>query len=966
MTTLQFASAPGSLRHPVTSPGDGQLLHDFATSQDQAAFTQIVRRHGPLVLGVCHRVLQHTQDAEDAFQATFLVLARNAHSVRKGEALASWLYGTAYRIAMKAKRDAARRRQHERQAKRTSRASAPTELAWHEVQSALDEELERLSPAYRSAFVLCCLQGLSLANAAQQLGVKEGTVSSRLTRARKRLQEALGRRGIALSALLAALAVSGEVMACVPRPLVKHTARAALEFRAGTVKGLSAQVVSLAEGAVNTMFATRTKLLAIALLLTFGLLSFGAVHLRPQGTASERMPPAEKPPPQAIPEKAAEEKQEAEKHDRLRIAGRVLDQEDKPVTGARVYLLDMSPPEQPPKVQATSGRDGRFAFSLAKADVKRNLGYRNPWMAVFLVASAEGYGPAMHRLSQPDAKEERVLRLVRDDAPITGRVLDLEGQPLAGVQVEVDVLAIPKEKDLSSFWKAVQARQSAYPPENTFLDAMYSPRFRHLFPKVTTDRKGRFTIKGVGRERVVGLIISGPGIETRKVRVLTRQIKSLTVPAWKNNPEGHTFVYHGARFDHVAAPSSPIVGVVRDKDTGKPIPRAIVYSYKFAGNNIHGLMDLHTVADEQGRYRLTGMPRGEGNKLLAHPPKDLTTITQPYVMAIKNVPKSDGLRPVTVDFELKRGVWIEGKAIDKITGKPVFGRIEYFAFADNAHLADYPGFMPPQWLDNQSQDGTFKLVGLPGHGLLAFRAHGDGYLIGAGADKVKAKRDRYFYPTRPYYCHAEGYHAFLDLNPEPGTKSITCKVLLDPGLRMTGTILDPKGKPLPGVLIRGLRSYSSNSYWEREPRPTPQFTVMGMTSDRPRHLLFLHKEKKLAGSLLLKGNEKAPLTVTLQPAGTITGRLVDEDGQPQGGARLGFTGPRRRVGDKEVLEIGSHPTQEFTTNPDGTFRIEGLAPGLKYHLARYEANKRTMLAEDLMLEPGETKDLGDVRGLSPR
>ncbi|HLJ93822.1 MAG TPA: RNA polymerase sigma factor, partial [Gemmataceae bacterium] len=159
---------------------DCQLLAEFSTHQDQTAFTALVRRHGPMVLGICRHVLHHLQDAEDAFQATFLVLARNAGSIRKPEALASWLHGVAYRTAMNARKAAIRRRTHEGKAKTLPSPNPPWDIAWKEVQSILDEEIERLPEKYRAPFVLCFWEGQSRAAAARQLGLKEGTVWSRL------------------------------------------------------------------------------------------------------------------------------------------------------------------------------------------------------------------------------------------------------------------------------------------------------------------------------------------------------------------------------------------------------------------------------------------------------------------------------------------------------------------------------------------------------------------------------------------------------------------------------------------------------------------------------------------------------------------------------------------------------------------------------------------------------------------
>src|SRR5262249_53187292 len=177
-----------------------------AAHRDEAAFTELVRRHSRLVLSVCGHVLQQAQDAEDALQATFLVLARKPGSIRKGEALASWLYGVAFRIAMKAKRQAAKRNSRGTRGVSIEKREPPNEAALREIQAILHEEIHRLPPKYRDPFVLCCLDGVSRKEAAEQLRWKEGTVAGRVAVARERLRRRLAHRGVALSAALAAVA----------------------------------------------------------------------------------------------------------------------------------------------------------------------------------------------------------------------------------------------------------------------------------------------------------------------------------------------------------------------------------------------------------------------------------------------------------------------------------------------------------------------------------------------------------------------------------------------------------------------------------------------------------------------------------------------------------------------------------------------------------------------------------------
>src|SRR5262245_326915 len=182
---------------------DAELLGRFLARQDEAAFEVLVRRHGAMVLGVCRRVLGHAQDAEDAFQATFLVLVRRAAAIRKRDSVGNWLYGVAYRTSLEARAAAARRHATERQVSTMPEPAVGPAEPLGDLRAVLDAELARLPEKYRAALVLCDLQGHARREAARQLGVPEGTLSSRLAAGRRLLADRLARRGISLS--LAAL-----------------------------------------------------------------------------------------------------------------------------------------------------------------------------------------------------------------------------------------------------------------------------------------------------------------------------------------------------------------------------------------------------------------------------------------------------------------------------------------------------------------------------------------------------------------------------------------------------------------------------------------------------------------------------------------------------------------------------------------------------------------------------------------
>jgi RNA polymerase sigma factor (sigma-70 family) len=263
------------VRRLALSPGardasDHQLLERFVVWRDEAAFRALLHRYGGLVLGVCRRLLTQTQDIEDAFQATFLVLVRRASDIERGELLGNWLYGVALRTASKARSQAARR--SARQQPLLDAADFDTTLAaqWRDVRSVLDEEIDRLPAKYRMPFVLCYLEGKTNDEAAQVLACPRGTIQSRLSWARERLRQRLTRRGLAVSAgLVATLLAGGSLAAAVPAELAENTLRLSLLFAAGeTTTGAvaTASGAVLARGVLKAMFLNKVKVASLVLL----------------------------------------------------------------------------------------------------------------------------------------------------------------------------------------------------------------------------------------------------------------------------------------------------------------------------------------------------------------------------------------------------------------------------------------------------------------------------------------------------------------------------------------------------------------------------------------------------------------------------------------------------------------------------------------------------------------------------
>jgi RNA polymerase sigma factor (sigma-70 family) len=212
---------------------DSELLDRFVRSREERAFAVLMERHGPMVLGVCRRILHAPQDVEDAFQGTFLVLVRKAAEIGQRELLGNWLYGVAYRIAVRARANAAKRRAHERQAVAMAAADSLQEVVWRDLRPVLDDEVNQLPEKYRVPIVLCYLEGRTLEETARHLGCPKGTVATRLSRARERLRRRLGRRGVVVPLIIFTSVLTEKTApAAVPATLTASTTQAALRYAA--------------------------------------------------------------------------------------------------------------------------------------------------------------------------------------------------------------------------------------------------------------------------------------------------------------------------------------------------------------------------------------------------------------------------------------------------------------------------------------------------------------------------------------------------------------------------------------------------------------------------------------------------------------------------------------------------------------------------------------------------------------
>jgi RNA polymerase sigma factor (sigma-70 family) len=930
---------------------DQQLLEQFVMRREQAPFAALLRRHGPMVLGVCRRVLGHDQDAEDAFQATFLVLARKAGSIRKHESIGSWLHGVAFHVAERLRAKNARRVTHERKAVSRPAVDPADDVAWREIRCLLDSELARLPEHYRGPLVLCYLQGKTQDEAARQLDWSVRTFRRRLKCARDLLVRRLTRRGVSLSAALSApLLTDASAQASLPPLLADSTVRAGLASAKGNaVSGIvSAQVVALAEGGVGSLVAKKASVVVLVLLSLAlglgGLLAHRSIQDRtfPEAPAA----PETAPPPQPLPTRSASKDQTIE------IKGRVLDPDGKPVAGAKVYVSTYSPKDKnDPKVRAASDADGSFRFLAKRTEVDFDE---------MIAAVAPGYGPDWIALSEVHNDNDLTLRLVKDDVPIKGRVLDLEGRPIAGATVRVVRVGKLPSDGVAAALKELQAKPN---DRNVFL-RLYG-RYQQLLSSVwgvlgmpksaATGVDGRFQLRGLGRDRIAFLRIEGPGIEYRTLIAITRPDLAkwllLGLSKWS------ALDLHGPTFDYVAAPSKPIRGSVREKGTGKPIAGVRVGCQALPGEVVEAFTDKH------GCYEIPGIRKSEEYLF------NVGHRNPPYIHYTKTVADTPGLQPVTMNFEMERGLVLRVRVTEKDTGKPVQGQIEYHIRLDNpnrSHVTTFP--LGIVFQEPNEKDGTFEQVVLPGPGYITFRAAKGTYarVRLEGRDNELLLADVNSTPFLEYY------HAVVPIDPSADDEqSRMCNIVLDRGRTLSGAVVDPQDRPLSETMVCGLNAVLSfaSTREEEERLTTPNFTATGLDPKYPRTLIFHHARKKLAKTLVLRGDEKGPLTVRLEPLGAITGRCVDASGKPLPGITVWLLigEKQEKVLPTEFLFLGELfrrvlPPNKATTDKDGRFRIEGLIAGLKYDLGigpEMKIPKRVL--KEVAGKPGATVEVGEIK-----
>jgi RNA polymerase sigma factor (sigma-70 family) len=937
---------------------DAQLLERFLTrAGDDAddAFAALVHHHGPMVLGVCRRMLPGVQDAEDAFQATFLVLARRAASIGRREQLASWLYGVAVRTAKEAKRTAARRLARERQIMDASRVEfEPTEDRIDEL-AILDEELNRLPERYRVALVTCEIGGKSRREAAGLLGLPEGTLSAHLARGRKLLRERLLRRGVTMGVGPVAAWSRPVAEAAIPERLMDSTVQAALGYVSGVeaVGTVPATVASLAGRVLKMIFLTRLSVFLASLLVAGGglvaifvLVSMALVVGPPNLVADEPRPAA------------------------IDLTGRVVDRAGVGLAQAQVWVIGGAWDKPETVATAMTDRQGRFtlphhleeqvAKGASSADrirfFARARDGRTGWLATVWRNSADGR----------DIEIE-----IGPVGEVRGRVTDQNGRPIAGAAVATATLS-----------GALAAGQGGYIGLSAEVAAPY---------RATTAADGSFLLEGIPQGARVEATITAQGFGAPRFAWDSTQSVTIALDHRVGRIQGSLKLPDGRglsgpvwiRLQRSAAPDTP-------------------------ASSAHQVFSMAVAAGKNGAFQFDGLPPGrytvEGpfaqNSPFAFQPVENIEVG-PNAVAKVQIPierlvtitgrvvdarTGDAIAGISLHcYQLKEGMYLHSIATAQT------GQDGHYSLAaqpgsitirpervPKTYRLPYPSESPTlevkadrAWPDLKLAPAT-ALDGLvvdpsgqPVAGADVFLLETEGNWSRRPNERVRTGLDGTFHidqldPDERLSLWARTRDATTDgvVVVCPGDVKGKLTLTIDPQLafRIGGTATASDGKKLAGAKVM---------LWWTRPYATTQARMKGMSTSSVLETYSTdadgafdfqglwpkvdykivvqargHTEAEMPGITGRPGQaQNLGALVLIDTTGHIAGRVVDSDGRPVSGAAVFNHGD------------ASEPVAA-STDAQGRFRLEGLLPGTKYAFVRKEGYRFTGVRTD-----GDADDL---------
>lgn len=709
--------------------------------------------------------------------------------------------------------------------------------------------------------------------------------------------------------------------------------------------------------------STRAGLVALGTIVTAAGVCCLAVGLIGLSRAQAELVEAPQPPVEE--ELNSEQPVEAIGNLPFTVRGRVRGPDGSLPKGTRVYVgindwggddrgLRIADP-----IAAELDDAGRFELSFLARDLFENpervpgIFWQQAARAVYVVARAPGYGPAWQQGIANEDGTRIQLRLV-EDLPIEGRLLTIEGAPAAGVQIRMHTAQGSSSNDLGPWLEALREGQDVRRANAAVSHVQVTPQLIGIDSRWTTDEQGRFRITGLGRDRVARLIVHGSSAGRSEFLVASRDFEPVL-----GKSDGQTSVY-GSQFEYLVAPSQPVVGVVRDADTGLPLGDVAIESYRIGpGGAIGSRMNLlRTATNNAGEFRLEGLPKGAGHVLLAVPSDDM-----PYFMREIAVPETQGLEPIQVDVELHRGIWIRGRVLDAVSREPLMASLHYLPFLTNEAAGRLPEFHSNGGVDGgvghqhryQSKtDGSFRVVGLPGRGVVG-AVLVTKHRLGARASKIAGADERGILPTyrNPMQAGKTWPHVMVEINPSAGQEQVEVTLEADPGAAVEVRVTDPAGQPLSGFQVSG--EYPAG-FWPFDKQDS--IAVAGIAADETRLIVVQHRQRGLSGLITVSAAD-GERQLTLSAGATVRGRLIDDEGEPLGRATI--------YPILEVKGARSARLPEATSDADGRFELTAVPGGANYRL-RITSREPRIFRDNVVRftsVAGQKVELGDVL-VSPR
>lgn len=681
----------------------------------------------------------------------------------------------------------------------------------------------------------------------------------------------------------------------------------------------------------------------------------------------------------------------------MQVRGRVTDLRGNAVPDSTVRLYGVfSPPYyasvSPSREACRFDVDdqGRFDETIVRDELLRPSNSRDPkvfstnlgpWTT--MMVSAPGYAPTFisgsaktlefdgKRRKVPSFLDEPLTVKLQKPVPVRGRLLTLDGQPVAGATVSVyqiihhdparidewlsQVSKMPQDPD-----RVREASMLGLPVQG---DA-YFPRFESCevptgaIEPVETDSQGWFGFDHLlAANDVAVLRIRRTGIADRVIHVMARDMQPVYGPqATRFTMRG---AYYGQTFDFVTEPSVPVFGIVRDIETGEPLGDVPVAVSGIYGTTMNHAGFIATRTDEQGRYRIEGLPiapkgtrRYDGNELSVRPGN------LPYIESDHfQVPVGDGVNPIEFNVELRRAVMVRGRLTEKETGKPVVAEIYYAPFETNENcdkFSPYSTAITTVAADSSryhsDKNGNFRIPVIPGRGIVAVIVRNAPYVTGYGANAIEEFKDeakrRGGHVTRYAHVPPSMYHSLKEIDVPADARTFDVTMEVDRGFSMTVQFVGPDGQPVDGVRARGL---TSGRAWKQDLSSETSVTALEVDTVRP--IYATNQDQTLARFTRLIAEEGlSELRIQLLPRSQLTGRLVDTEGQPVAGVML----DTRHQNDPDFMSS----LERVTTDESGRFRIE-LPVGVAYSVVA-QSQKPLRVVENLENDEPRRIDLGDL------